>query len=143
MVKPRQRRKVKQPNSKVSRRVTKNKKRVVVTNPLVRAAWDKRQTLQRNYERLGLAATANPEVMESVDMEPSGLNPEDVFDEIEADLKGGEGSKKPAVHPLLDPSKTIDLVQLDKQLKRERVKKAKMPPMRDAPQAPEVMEGEL
>ncbi|KAG5463450.1 MAG: ribosome biogenesis protein Nop16, partial [Olpidium bornovanus] len=60
MARPRGRKKVKNPSSKVSRKVNKRRKRVTIkSDPLVAAAWDRKLTLCQNYARLGLVSRAN------------------------------------------------------------------------------------
>ena len=60
MVRPSQRKKVKNPHSKVSRR-SKNRYNISFAgvHPLVKAHWDKSLTLRQNYERMGLLSALN------------------------------------------------------------------------------------
>ncbi|KCV70290.1 hypothetical protein H696_02620 [Fonticula alba] len=59
MATARQRRRTKNPNRKVTRRVSDRQKNIHIENPALREAWDKRLTLKQNFERLGLALDPN------------------------------------------------------------------------------------
>ncbi|KAL1924571.1 uncharacterized protein VTP21DRAFT_4225 [Calcarisporiella thermophila] len=61
MARPRRRRTIKNPNSKVTRKTANKhfKKVDIKSNDIIRKNWDKTQTLRQNYERLGLMSRLN------------------------------------------------------------------------------------
>nr|CAG8475936.1 10380_t:CDS:2 [Entrophospora candida] len=61
MARPRQRRKIKNPSLKLSRKTSNKhfKKIVVHGDPIIASNWNKKETLRQNYKRIGLLTSLN------------------------------------------------------------------------------------
>ncbi|KAI8143906.1 ribosome biogenesis protein Nop16 [Fennellomyces sp. T-0311] len=101
---PQKRRAQKAGRKNTRRTAEKHKKYTIKGNAVIKANWDKRQTLAQNYKRLGLQTSLNgkaggveklypdpkPERMEEDEQEEKELTEEDIK-RLERTLKPGEG----------------------------------------------------
>jgi nucleolar protein 16 len=64
MAHPRQRKKIKNPNKKVTRRVANKyyKKMPHITDPTLKKAWNKRLSMKQNFAQFGLALDVNTDI---------------------------------------------------------------------------------